>query len=515
MHELLLQVFSYVRGIWRYRWLAVAVAWLIAISGWVYVSKLPDEYRASARVFVDTNSVLRPLLQGLAIQPDLVQRVSLMSRMLLSRPNLERIARMSDFDLNVRTERDKELLLDELRNKIQLSGDRANPSLYNIAFEHRDPGRAKQVVQAVVSVFIEQALTGDQAATSTAHSFLDQEIAEYESRLRQSEKELADFKRDNAGVLPGEQVNYYSTLEAAKAGLKDAELALREAIWRRDELSYQIENEDQMIQSNFDLMPLQQQVEDPRVTAMQSKLDDLLLRYTERHPVVIELRRQIEELKEQSRRQLTASSSGSQLASNVRADTVYGNLRVALSEADAQVAALTARVEDYSKRVKQLTEKIDSIPTIEAKLKQLTRNYSTIAAQHNELLKRRESARLSTEVEKTVEGAKFRVVDPPFVPSKPSAPNRLALSAVVLLLAFGAGMGAALAVDLVRPIYDDRRILYQETGLPVFGSVGLVLSSAQRRRERLMLIPFVAATASLVVGFIVVAKGLPILMGQA
>ncbi|MCK7583152.1 MAG: Wzz/FepE/Etk N-terminal domain-containing protein [Chromatiales bacterium] len=513
MHELLLQVFSYVRGIWRYRWLAVAVAWLIAISGWVYVSKLPDEYTASARVFVDTNTILRPLLQGLAIQPDLVQRVALMSRMLLSRPNLERIARMSDFDLNVRTERDKEVMLDELRSKIQLSGDRSNPSLYNIAFEHRDPGRAKQVVQAVVSIFIEQALTGDQAATTTAHSFLDQEIAEYESRLRQSEKELADFKRDNAGVLPGEQVNYYSTLEAAKAGLKDAELALREAIWRRDELSYQIENEDQMIQHNFDLMPLQQ-AEDPRITAMQSKLDDLLLRYTERHPIVIELRRQIDELKEQSRKQLTASSSGSQLASNVRADTVYGNLRVALSEADAQVAALNARVEDYSKRVQQLAEKIDSIPTIEAKLKQLTRNYSTIAGQHSELLKRRESARLSTEVEKTVEGAKFRVVDPPFVPSKPSAPNRLALSAVVLLLAFGAGLGAALAIDLIRPIYDDRRILYQETGLPVFGSVGLVLSSTQRRRERMMLIPFVAATASLVVGFIFVAKGLPILLGQ-
>jgi polysaccharide chain length determinant protein (PEP-CTERM system associated) len=514
MHELLLQVFSYVRGIWRYRWLAIAVAWLIAISGWFYVSKLPDEYKASARVFVDTNTILRPLLQGLAIQPDLVQRVALMSRMLLSRPNLERIARMSDLDLNVRTERDKEVLLDGLRSKIQLSGDRSNPSLYNIAFEHRDPGRAKQVVQAVVSIFIEQALTVDQAATTTAHSFLDQEIAEYESRLRQSEKELADFKRENAGVLPGDQVNYYSTLEAAKAGLKDAELALREAIWRRDELGYQIENEDQMIQSNFDLMPLQQ-ADDPRITAMQSKLDDLLLRYTERHPIVIELRRQIGELKEQSRKQLTASSSGSQLASNVPANTVYGNLRVALSEADAQVAALNARVEDFSKRVQQLTEKIDSIPTIEAKLKQLTRNYSTIAGQHNELLKRRESARLSNEVEKTVEGAKFRVVDPPFVPSKPSAPNRLALSAVVLLAAFGAGMASALALDLIRPIYDDRRILYQETGLPVFGSVGLVLSSTQRRRERIMLIPFVAATASLVVGFIFVAKGLPILLGQA
>ncbi|MBK1722333.1 XrtA system polysaccharide chain length determinant [Thiocystis violacea] len=512
MHDLLLQLFSYVRGMWRYRWLALTVAWLIAISGWVYVSRLPDEYKASARVFVDTNSVLRPLLQGLAIQPDLVQRVALMSRMLLSRPNLERIARMSDLDLGVRTERDKELMLDQMLEKIQLAGDRSNPSLYRVSFEHRDPNRAKQVVQSLVTVFIEQALVGNDASTSTAHDFLEQEIADYESRLRQSEKELADFKRENAGVLPGEQVNYYTNLEQEKAALKDAELALREAIWRRDELGYQIESEDQIVQNNFDLTPLQQ-AEDPRIIAMQTKLDELLLRFTDRHPNVIQLRRQIDELRESNRQQLR-TNGGSQLASNVPANTVYGNLRVALSEADTQVAALTARVGDYKKRVKQLGDKIDSIPTIEARLKQLTRNYSTIAAQHNELLKRRESARLSTEVEKTVDGAKFRVVDPPFAPSKPSAPNRLALSAAVLLIAIGGGLASALGMDLLRPIYDERHILYQETGIPVLGSVGLVMSSAQRRRERLMLIPFVAASASLVVGFILVAKGLPMLLGQ-
>ncbi len=195
----------------------------------------------------------------------------------------------------------------------------------------------------------------------------------------------------------------------------------------------------------------------------------------------------------------------------MQADTVYGNLKVALSEADTQIAAMKARVEDYSKRVKELEDQIDSIPRIEAELKQLTRNYTTIAGQHKELLERRETARLSTQVEKTSEGVKFRVIDPPFVPMKPSAPNRLALSAAVLLLAAGIGLAAALAMDLLRPIFDDRRQLYRVTGLPVLGTVALVQSNAERRRERLMLIPFFAMSVGLGLAFILVVTGLPVL----
>ena len=493
----------------RSRWLALALAWAIAISGWIFVSRIPDEFNASARVFVDTNSVLRPLLQGLTVQPDLVQRVSLMSRMLLSRPNLEKIVSMSDLDLASRTERDKELLISELSDKIKIMGDRSNPSLYSISFEHRNPESAKKVVQSLVSIFIEEALVSDKRASSTAQDFLDQEIEEYESRLKESEQKLADFQRKYSGLMSGDQGGFYQNLEAAKAGLKDSELALREANWRRDELSFQLESQDQAFVSNIDDLPAQQ-MQDPRIVGLQTRLDDLLLRYTEKHPDVLELKRQIDESTARNRQKAVASR-GAQSTGSVPADTVYGNLRVALSEADTQIAAMKARVEDYSRRVKELEDQIDSIPRIEAELKQLTRNYTTVAEQHKAMLGRRETARLSTQVEKTSEGVKFRVIDPPFTPLKPSAPNRFALSGVVLLLAAGAGLAAALAMDLLRPVFDDRRQLYRVTGLPVLGTVALVRSHAERRHERMMLIPFFAMSAGLVVVFILVVAGLPLL----
>ena len=158
MQEVLAQVFTYVWGVWRHRWLALAVAWVVAIAGWIFVWKLPESYVATARVYVDTNSVLRPLLRGLTIEPNIDQRINMMSRTLLSRPNLEKLMRMTDLDLQVNTEAQKNKMLAELNDSIELAGSRDNPSLYSIRVVDPDRDVAKRVTQSLITVFIESSL---------------------------------------------------------------------------------------------------------------------------------------------------------------------------------------------------------------------------------------------------------------------------------------------------------------------------------------------------------------------
>src|SRR3979409_454221 len=109
MRELINQILFHLRATWRYRWLAVISAWIIALGGWIAVYLMPDRYEASARVYVDTQSVLRPLLAGLAVQPNVDQMVTMMSRTLISRPNLEKVIRMADMDIGLNSE-DRERL---------------------------------------------------------------------------------------------------------------------------------------------------------------------------------------------------------------------------------------------------------------------------------------------------------------------------------------------------------------------------------------------------------------------
>ena len=110
MHELAEQLLSYLKAAWRYRWYGAGLAWTVAIAGWVIVAQLPNRYEASARVYVDTQSVLRPLLAGLAVQPNVSQIVTMMSRTLISRPNVEKVVRMADLGITVKTPEDREQL---------------------------------------------------------------------------------------------------------------------------------------------------------------------------------------------------------------------------------------------------------------------------------------------------------------------------------------------------------------------------------------------------------------------
>src|ERR1700733_12275154 len=79
-------------GVWRFRWLALWVAWGICSIGWITLFFLPDMYEADARVFVDTKTALKPVLQGLAVEQDVNSQLNYVSQTLLARPELERIA---------------------------------------------------------------------------------------------------------------------------------------------------------------------------------------------------------------------------------------------------------------------------------------------------------------------------------------------------------------------------------------------------------------------------------------
>src|SRR5881275_70364 len=102
MQQMVEQLLDYLRGMWQRRWIGLGVAWVAVIIGSVGVFRLPDQYEASARVYVDTQSMLRPLMQGMTVTPDAGQQTAILSRTLLSRPNVEKIIRKSDLDTSAR-----------------------------------------------------------------------------------------------------------------------------------------------------------------------------------------------------------------------------------------------------------------------------------------------------------------------------------------------------------------------------------------------------------------------------
>ena len=186
MEELINQVSAIVRGMWKFRWQGILAAWIVAAIGVVVVLRVPDRYEASARVFVDTQSILKPLMSGLAVQPNVEQQVVMLSRTLISRPNVEKLVRMADLDLKNNSKAQQEATIEELTKTLAIqSAGRDN--LYTLSFRDSDPQKAQRVIQSLVSIFVESSLGASRKDTASAKVFLDEQIKGYETKLEEAE----------------------------------------------------------------------------------------------------------------------------------------------------------------------------------------------------------------------------------------------------------------------------------------------------------------------------------------
>lgn len=302
MDELIAQLYVYLKGIWKYRLMAVIVAWVVAIAGWVFVLKLPDEYEASARIYVDTQNIIRPLMAGMTVAPDVQQQVSIMGRTLISRPNVERIVRMVDLDIKIVDEGERERLVTDLMEEIKL-GATIGDNIFTISYQNDDPVLARNIVQSLLTIFVEEGLDTKKGESSSALQFIDQQVAAYEQKLVAAENALTEFKRKNIGLLPGQSGDYYTQLLEAEERMRKAQLELREAEKAREAIKKQISGDEPV----FVLSPFSVEDEivnpeiDARIRNLNEDLDKLRMNFTDMHPDVIATKRLIEQLETQKR----------------------------------------------------------------------------------------------------------------------------------------------------------------------------------------------------------------------
>lgn len=504
MHELLTLLLGYVRGMWRYRWYTLLIAWVVCLSGWAWIYIWPTQYRSEARVHIDTQSVLRPLLRGLAIEPDLQTTVTMMAQTLLSPHNLEKVILETDVGAP-RQNVDTETILTQLRRKIVVRSDRRE-NLYTIRYTDPDPQTAQRVVQTLLKALMEDIVGSSQADTALAERFLDDQIQEYEVRLVAAERRLANFKKEYAGLMPGQGQTYYGSLQAAKGELLTTRIRLTSATRRRDELRQQLMGEEPVFGlvspgGTFRSVSASSAV-DAKVEEYQTQLDDLLLQYTDRHPQVVALKDIIAELKERKAiEQQTQAQVGApaQISTeqSLELNPVYQQLRIASNEAEVEVAALEAQVADQQNRVNELEKKVDAVPEVEAKLARLNRDYNITKSRYDAFVQRRESARLAGEVEQRDDDIRFRIVDPPTVPREPAGLDRVFYLTMVLIGGVAAGMAFALLLHEIRPVFSSAQALRNVTGLPVLGVVSMKMMPKQIFRRRLELTSFALLTLAL------------------
>lgn len=493
MDQVFQQFLAQIKAVWHRRWYILIVAWLVSIAGWAWVFLLPDRYEANARVYVDTQSLLQPLLSGMTVQPDVSQQIKLMTRVLVSRPTLEKVARMTDMDLKATTPEQTDDMLNALANRITIS-DAGRENLYTISYQNSNPELAKKVVQALLTIFVESSLGRTRQDIASSQKFIDQQLQDYQQKLDAADTALREFKQKHLGMMPSQSGDYISQLQAAQTQVQQARLDVQEAVNRRNQLKQQLSSVEPTLSAGA-AVAANPEI-DARIQDLQSKLDQLRLQYTDQYPDVQAVKRLIAKLELQKKQEATQEAKSDSAAAKVQ-NPVYQQLTVAIAEADANVASLQARLAEYQRRYQQLWNAANTLPQVEQQLNELTRNYGVYKQQYLDLLQRKQQAEISSNVESKTNTVDFRVIDPPRVPLNPTWPNRPLLISLVPLVGLLAGFGVAFVMSQIRRTVTDRRTLRELTGLPVLGAVTKFESRESRRRKRRGLVTYGAGLAGL------------------
>ena len=352
------------------------------------------------------------------------------------------------------------------------------PNTFQMSFSDPDPVVAHKVVRTLLDTFMEDSLGLKRADTAVAQRFLESQLKDYERRLVEAEDGLAAFKQRNVGSLPGTTGDYYQRLETETSNLQQLRQSFMQMQTRRDELARQLEGEEPTygLMGSAEGNPI-----DGQIARFKAQRDQLLLQYTEKHPQVQSLTETIARLEEEKRGGAKVSSSvaapGAGLSNDeaiVRSldmNPVYQNLRLALSQADADLAAVRGQLQAQQAVVGDLRSRVQAIPEVEAELSRLNRDYTINKQQYDTLLQRLESAKISEQAEQSADNVKFRIIEPPTVPVRPSGPMRMELNFLVLVVALGAGIVLASLLARLHPTFATREILEKVTGVRVIGAI--------------------------------------------
>jgi len=477
-------------AVWHRRWLALAVAWVIAILGWLAVSQLPNRYEAKARVFVQVSSAL-PAAIGMTAA-DQRDDVDTIRQTLTSAVNLEKVVRGTDLANTVAGPQDITDRVAGLRNAIKVVAQQNN--LFEITATASSPKLAKQIVDKLISIFVDQNLSDDRTDTAATLRFLDGQVEQLQGRLADADAKRTQFQTQYLGALPGTGT-LQDRMSAARTQMAQIDGDLAGAQTSLAAINGQMAGTQPSVAGAGGAVAGPARA---RLAAIEGQLADARAKgYTESHPDIVALKSQLAAARAAANSEPIGMSGG-----GGQPNPIYLSLKSMQADKQAQVAALNARKAQLQGDMNAITAKLNGDPGVASEQSQIDRDYQVLKDKYDALLGQRETIRVRAQAQAQTDAIKFRTIDPPVAPRKPTAPNRPLLLAGVLILAIGGGIAAAFAMAQLRTTFATAGRLEKATGLPVIGSISEYVSQADAALRTRKLKLFAGAAAGLVVAFV-------------
>ena len=517
---------DYIAFLRRRKWFIV-VPWLVILCiASVVAYILPPVYQSKATILIESQQVPEDLVRT-TVTGYAEERIKTITEQILSRQTLEQIIKEFRLYPDLQGKEPVENILSKMREDILVEMVSAMvPSrrterqvevnvAFTVSYEGGDPKKVTQVANRLTSLFLEYNMRLRENLAKTTTNILKQQLEAYRNTTRLLEEKIARFKEEHLTELPElmrlnlefeqqirQQIERVETkilaledrkvyLEGQLATISPSVLFRGDQVWEpRDRLkllrSQAISLEASLSPKHPDVIKIRREIEEleKKVNAdnerrnlekmlndKEVQLENLRNRTTDKHPDVVRLKQEISNIKTALADIQADEAGGADSADSGPTNPAYINLQTQIKRTEIELDSLRTQRKELEKKWQQYVKRLEQMPQVEQEYQDLARDYSAAQKKYNETSEKLMEARQAENLEENQAGEKFTVVDPPHVPGKPVKPNRMAIILIGFILGLGAGAGLAAAMEFtdttLRTAGDVRRL----TGAPVLSAI--------------------------------------------
>lgn len=473
----------------------------IALTALAVGALIPKKFASSTSILVKESSIITPLMEGRAVATGVSDRAALTKEVAFSRRVMHEILRVGGWLSSNPSPVEQDKLIERIISRTQISNPQ--PNLIRITYSDPLPQRAFEVTKHLADLVIKESLDAKERESREAYQFINQQVEQYHKKLTNAEVRLEQYRNTNPDARPGVSAEVGSRINELSRQVENNKLNLIDLQSQASALRAQLSGESQVNAVETIAGALSSQLIDLRAERAQ-----LLLNYTEQHPDVVRIQHQINDLQEQIRAQRARPTR--LIGASAELNPLYAELKSKLADTERQASATAARIASAEAMLAAVRDRGLNISAAEGDLAELTRDYEVNRDLYQDLLKRRENARVSMSLDAERRGLSFRIQEPAVVPLRPQGLRMLYVAIAGLVLAVLAPLGLLFALVKFDPRVRSSRQIEEMAGLPVLGSVPRYNTAAAHEiaHRRFTLAAGIAAAVPIIYGLTLILKWL-------
>ncbi|WP_062059855.1 XrtA system polysaccharide chain length determinant [Cellvibrio sp. OA-2007] len=450
--------------------LFLGVAYLFLFVGLIW----PKSYTTKVVLFADVTNIIEPLLKGRA-EITKIDRSAQASEVIYTRRIMLETAKQAGLLKAGASEEQQDAIVAQLRAGVKVARER-NENYVQLSYTTTNPDRSFEILNAVVNVFIEDTAKRKRDESVGAYNFIDAQVQTYKKQLESAEEKLKEFKSKNTD---GSEDAVSARIASLRQEIESLKITIEETQSRITTIEQQLNTEGQYLQAKGQIDELKQ-----RRQTLTAQLEQMLLSYQENYPDVVSMRAQISEL-DAAIEKIQQSGGEVYGSSDKVQNPLYEELRKQLADADVSLRSQKRRMQSLLSLQEDEYARQQRIAANQASLSDLTRDYDVTKKVYEEMLQRKETARISMTLDIEGQGVSYRIQEPAAFPLKPSGLHFIHFALVGPFIGLLCPLGLLILFILVDPHVRSARALQKQLP-PDIEVIGVVPHYKSPIGERLL-----------------------------